>query len=454
MNVKPTLSILQYRRPQDEPPSWNFGPHAEYLPYPANLGRPRACRMKTVEFGRLSDTVKEVISLALHRYTRTFVFDPAYYRNGFWDDYRLMLEAAMDEPLDEADLDDNDIDQIEYEYRVGAWAESEYESDSSKSSVDILGLALERERVRRVLRLDLEAGAINEAIAHWHKKMEEQTTNEAEILTALAKLFRGMSCLEKIQVRPWEFSKWPGLRSCNSYEVDSQRGHLGFCSSLMTEFVAQALESAGRHIQHLQIIEFCPAQFHNTPATRHLFTGLRQLSLDQFSMPPLEESQPSGVMAKLLQCALPTLERLSVGAGAKWPEIQGDGEDALFRKTLGMQGEDSPLVFPRLEFVQFRGMIFDGPILLRFLSAQPCLRRLEFTHVVLGPNGLRWPEFLGALPDRIKSCQLLEDFRHEPIEGGDPTGRWDPEVDPIPIHSGWKEKRLYGLGSGHFVRKT
>ncbi len=196
----------------------------------------------------------------------------------------------MDEPLDEADLDDNDIDQIEYEYRVGAWAESEYESDSSKSSVDILGLALERERVRRVLRLDLEAGAINKAIAH--------------------------------------------------------------CSSLMTEFVAQALESAGRHIQHLQIIEFCPAQFHNTPATRHLFTGLRQLSLDQFSMPPLE-SQSSGVMAKLLQCVLPTLERLSVGAGAKWPEIQGDGEDALFRKTLGMQGEDSPLVFPRLEFLQF-----------------------------------------------------------------------------------------------------
>ncbi len=92
--------------------------------------------------------------------------------------------------------------------------------------------------------------------------------------------------------------------------------------------------------------------------------------------------------------------------------------------------------------------------MLRFLSAQLCLRRLEFTHVVLGPNGLRWPEFLEALPDRIESCQLLEDFRHEPIEGGDPTGRWDPEVDPIPIHSGWKEKRLYGLGSGHFVRKT
>lgn len=61
---------------------WNFGPHAEYLPYPANLGRSRACRMKTVEFGRLSDAAKEVMSLALHRYTRTFVFDPAYYRNG------------------------------------------------------------------------------------------------------------------------------------------------------------------------------------------------------------------------------------------------------------------------------------------------------------------------------------------------------------------------------------
>ncbi|KAI1320053.1 hypothetical protein F5Y16DRAFT_92313 [Xylariaceae sp. FL0255] len=464
---RPLFEILRFSgRPQDESIAWNFGPNAEHIVTPSKFGRTDyAGRKKTADFSQLSETIKEIMELGLHGYTKTFVFDPAYYRDGFWQDYRMLLENEMHEPPDEADLDYN---VIEREHNLGIYAfidnESRDEDDDSGSNlsnfsvttpdddddVDVYELAMERLIQRREQRPEREAAAIEAAEALWAEKMATQTANEDEIVVALASMFEGMNCLDKIQVRPWEFSTWPGTESCNSYQVDVLRRG-SFKSVFMTGILARALEAAGRHIRSLHVIEFFIEHFHDTPATRYLFTGLRELSLDMIHIESLnEQAQTSQVMLKVFKCALPMLQRLSLGAGGKWPHLCDRGAHSLL-KMLGDVEDESPLVFPKLEYLFLRGMILSTPALLRFINAQPSLKRLEFSELYLATRGFGWPKFIEALPINITICEVRDSPGHEPHEmpDDDPVAynwmtKWSPKPDDIP---GWEMK-----GAFYFTR--
>ncbi|KAI1131266.1 hypothetical protein F5Y10DRAFT_80479 [Nemania abortiva] len=412
---------------QDQIPPWNFGPSPERLLTAGQHGRTR-----TVEFGKLQEVVDEILGSSIARYTKTFVFDPAYYREGFWPDYLMLLENEIHEPIDEVEFDP-DGDRSE-----GGWE-----------------TAIERVIEHRRTRPEREAGVIVAAQALWLEKVAEQKQNKEAIVAALARLFRVMTALERIEIKPWVFDGrdyFPGLESCISYAVDVQRRG-SFPSTFFLEILARALYSAKRSIKHLRVSEFFADQLHDTPATRHLFTGLQTIRLDILHVEFLaEEGRRSQVLAELFKCVQPTLRRLSIMAGGKWPNLPARGAHSLL-KMLGDGADETPHVFPQLEFLRLGGLILSTPPLVRFLGAQPGLKWLDFSHVYLSTVGAGWPSLAEALPASVESWKASGPLGHEPAEADGPAAynwmtTWMPQE--LPVSSGWTATpRKYET---HFVR--
>ncbi|KAJ8114965.1 hypothetical protein ONZ43_g4779 [Nemania bipapillata] len=187
---RPLFEVLRFSgRRQDQVPPWNFGPTPE-----RELPAGRHGRTRTVEFGKLVEVVDEILDKSIARYTRTFVFDPAYYREGFWRDYLMQLENLMHEPVDEV----------------------EFESDDG-SGEEGWTAAIERTLERRRTRPERERDTINAAQALWDEKIAEQKQNEEAVVAALARLFRAMPSLAEIEIKPWVFDGcllFPSLESC------------------------------------------------------------------------------------------------------------------------------------------------------------------------------------------------------------------------------------------------
>ncbi|KAI8629658.1 hypothetical protein F5Y19DRAFT_73100 [Xylariaceae sp. FL1651] len=408
--ARPLFEVLRFSgRRQGEFLPWNSGPTLEYYLPDGHLGRTRV-----VELGRLQDAIEEILSSSIAQYTKKFVFDPASYRRGFWRDYRMLLINQMHEPVDEIAYDVDDPDGYE--------------------------AAVERVLEHRRTRLEREAAVIEAAEAIWDDKAAEQEKNAGSIVAALIKLFQVMKTLERIDIRPWEFDGYPGLESCNSYMIDVQRRGTFPCT-IFLEILARAMKSADRHIKCLHVSEFFAEHLHDTPATRHLFTGLQDLTLEILDVEFLsEEADMSQVLVELFKCAQPTLRRLSIVGGGKWPQLAARGEHSLL-KMLGEGADESPLVFPRLGFVRLGGFIFSTPPLLRFLCAQPNLTRLEFRCLYLSTPGVGWTKLVEGFPASIESWEVNEPLGHEPVLGDGPTAynwmtTWAPRT--LPPTSGWK----------------
>ncbi|KAI0422741.1 hypothetical protein F5X98DRAFT_325068 [Xylaria grammica] len=426
---RPLFELLRFSgRRQDQTPPWNFGPTQEAALPEGHVGRSR-----TVEFGKLPEVVDEILASSLARYTKTFIFDPAYYRERFWQDYLMQLETEMHEPVDEVGLGPDGDD----------WE-----------------AAIERVLEHRRTRPEREAETINAAQTMWNERIAEQKQNEEAILVALARLFRAMAGLERIEVKPWVFDGrllFPGLESCISYGIDVQRRG-SFPSTYFLEILARALHAADRRIKHLHVSEFFAQQLHDTPATRHLFTGLQQIRIDLIHVQFLaDEASKAQVLVELFKCAQPTLRRLSIVAGGKWPNLPARGGHSLL-KMLG-DGTDetgeTPLVFPQLEFVQLGGLILSTPPLLQFLRAQPSLKRLEFSNIYLSTPDAGWPTLVEALPTSVEGWKVSGPLGHEPVNADGPTAynwmtTWIPqELYPL---SCWKAiPRQYGT---YFARAS
>ncbi|KAI3324818.1 hypothetical protein HD806DRAFT_56312 [Xylariaceae sp. AK1471] len=409
--ARPLFELLRFSgRRQDEPLLWNFGPTSEHELPQGCLGRTR-----TVEFGKIPEAVDEILGNSLAQYTKTLVFDPAYYRRGFWRDYLMHLENEMHEPVLE-DASDSEVARI-----------------------------LEERRTRP----EREAPITDAAQIVWNQKAAQQQQNEGIVVAALAKLFRATNPLEKVYVKSWEFYRYAGLQ-CNSYMIDVQRRD-SFPSTFFLEILAQALHSVGRSIKRLHVSEFFAEHIHDSPATRHLFTGLQDIRLDvlhvEFLLEEAQRSQSSSVLVELFKCALPTLKRLSIIGGGKWPNLAARGAHSLL-KILGDGPNESPLSFPKLEFVRLGGLILSTPPLLRFLHAQPCLKRLEFSYIYLSTPDAGWAILAESLPASVEFWKVCGPLGHEPVNGDGPTAynwmtTWVPRE--LPPTSGWKAiPRSYG----------
>ncbi|KAI1177331.1 hypothetical protein F4777DRAFT_212798 [Nemania sp. FL0916] len=414
---RPLFELLRFSGSrQDETPPWNFGPGTQHPLYEGQTGRTR-----TVEFGKLPEVVDEIVGSSLGRYTKTFVFDPAYYRDGFWRDYLMQVENEMHEPVDEVVFDTGD-----------------------DTNVDSWEAAIERVLEHRRTRPARETDTITTAQIFWNEKMIEQKLNEEAIFAALTKLFRNMVTVEEVKVRAWSFDGrrlFPELESCISYAVDIQRRG-SFPSTFFLEILARALHVADRSIRKLQVSEFFANQFHDTPATRHLFTGLREIRIDMIHVEFLsDEAQRFEILVELFKCAQPTLRSLSIVAGGKWPNLPARGGHSLL-KMLGDGPDEEPLVFPHLEFLCLGGLILSTPSLLRFICAQPRLKQLEFCYIYLSTLGAGWPTLIEGLPRGIKHWKISGSVGHEPVSADGPVAYnwmtpWEPSnLDPT-LASNW-----------------
>jgi len=327
----------------------------------------------------------------------------------------------MHEPVDEYDIDMED------------WDEEDFEA------------AIERVLEQRRTRPDREAEAVEATRLIWRQKAEEQRQEEEKVVAALVKLFGGMTALRSIIVKPWEFSNRPefgpykSLGPFNSYEIDLQR-RASFPSSFLLGVLARALYSASRSIKSLEVREFFAEQVENNPSTRHVFTGLREITLGVLHVEFLaEKAIPYRPLIELFKCAQPTLQRLSIVAGGKWPQMAARGGHSLL-KILGDDPDESPLVFPKLEFICLRGLILSTPPLIKFLQAQPNLKNLEFGFIYLATPGTGWPQLAEALPSSVESWRLSGRVGHEPVNGDGPTAyNWmTPWLPQPPPSSRWR----------------
>ncbi|KAI8955586.1 hypothetical protein F4801DRAFT_528304 [Xylaria longipes] len=415
---RPLFELLRFSgRRQDQTPPWNFG-----SPIERELSEGQVGRTRTVEFGKLPEVVDEILDSSLARYAKIFAFDPAYYREKFWQDYLMQLENEMNEPIDEADLD---------------WDEDDSDVEANTDA------AIEREFERRRTRPDREAETINAARTTWNEKIVEQKQNEEAIVIALTKLFQVMAALEKVEIKPWVFDGrllFPGLKSCNSYEIDVQRRD-SFPTTFFLEILAQALHAADRRIKCLHVSEFFADRIHDSSATRHVFTGLQEIRLDVLHVEYLaDEAQRHQVLVELFKCSQPTLRKLSFVGGGKWMHLPARGAHSLL-KIFSDQTDETPLVFPQLEFVRLGGLILSTPPLLRFLRAQPSLKHLEFSYIYLSTPDCGWPSLVKGLPRSIENWKVFGPVGHEPMEANSPPAynwmtTWIPRS--LPATSGWK----------------
>lgn len=185
---------------QDQPPIMAApDPMVEY-----SLPSGRVGRTKTVEFSKLPEAVDELLACQFMPYIKTLVFDPAYYRETFWQHYREYIEELMDEPVDEADIDWDEEDEIDAELY-----------DNGEEMTMNCDAAMERAFERRQTRPQREAPIIDAAEAIWIKEFVTQKENEEAVIAALCKLFESMTSLNNIQIMPWLFDGsilFPGLQ--------------------------------------------------------------------------------------------------------------------------------------------------------------------------------------------------------------------------------------------------
>ncbi|KAK5630497.1 hypothetical protein RRF57_006212 [Xylaria bambusicola] len=398
--LRPLFEVLRFSgRRQDEPSIMNFGPNQEPELNDGHVGRTR-----TVEFSKLSEAVDEVIDGSLACHTKTFIFDPAYYRQKFWQDYLMHVENEENEPIDEADYEitEDDLDEdADIEARIDA--------------------AIERVLEWRRMRPERERDVLKSAQAMWDRKIAEQKQNEEAVEDALTRLFRVMTPLEEIVIKPWEFDGtliFPDLETCNSYEIDVQRRD-SFPCTFFLEVLARALHAADRRIKNLHVQELFVEHLHDSPAIHHVFTGLRHIDLNITHVDFLfEGARKSELLIELFKHAQPTLRRLSIMAGGKWPGLPARGAHSLL-KMLGDGTDETggmPLVFPQLEFVQLGGIILSALPLVQFFSAQPGLKQLELSHIYLSTNGFGWPNLIDALPATVDGWTVRGPLGHEPFQ--------------------------------------
>ncbi|KAI0410016.1 hypothetical protein F4802DRAFT_592897 [Xylaria palmicola] len=358
--IRPLFEVLRFSgQKQEAGPSspWAF----------KTTGRPG--RTRTVEFVTVPEVVDEILGLSLARYAKTFIFDPAYCRERFWRDYLEHIENEMDEQLNEVNFEQNHYPNEDWDDFVG------------------------RTQALQWRRLQREAYLVEAAKTKWNETIAEQERKEEAVLAALARLFRAMPALDEIEVKPWVFDirqRFPYLESRISDMVDGEKRG-SFPTAFLVEMVARALHAADRSIKRLRVSAFFAGQFHDTPATQHLFTGLEHIRLERIPAELLaDEAEGSQILVEMFKRAQPTLRQLSIASSRIWPQFRSRSAHSLL-KMLSDGTDEAPLVYPRLESVELSNMDPSTLALMPFFHAQPALKRLEFKWLNPDTHDGSWP---------------------------------------------------------------
>ncbi|VUC31058.1 unnamed protein product [Clonostachys rosea] len=396
----------------------------------ALLFEPQYYPKRSVEFGNLHEAIAEILPIA--RGATKLVFAPSFYRQGFWDDYRAYLQEQMEEPVDEADID--------YSEDGGEEDEEEDESDG-ETDEDRYEARVQAVIAKRAARPDVERDLIREAEEHWNLKRQEQDANSERIEASLLEL---ISCtnLKEIELQEWEFNGFGGL-DFESYEIDGKRTTSSPTAHYL-HLIASCLHKCGRHVEKLYVHAINPELIQDSPAMRFAFEGLRHLRLDIYHVDSLlEDSSFDHALPKLLEHAGPTLERIELVSGSKWPQLPSRGV-RLLSKIFNQKETNTILSFPNLQSFRLVCLIVSTTSLLEFLAAQPKITSLEFGYVYLATSGMGWTSLASALPASVESWEISGRLGQEPFPGFEPPiaynwcADWNYRQDPLPLETGWK----------------
>ncbi|CAI6086910.1 unnamed protein product [Clonostachys chloroleuca] len=401
---------------------------------------PQLYPKRSVEFGKLHEAIAEFLPLACNA-TR-LVFAPAFYREGFWDDYREYLHDLMEAPVDE---DDSDFSEDGGE--DGGEGEDEDEDESeSETEEHRYEARIQAVIARRAARPEAERDQIQEAEEHWNLKRQEQEANSERVETSLVEL---ISCtnLKEVEIQEWEFSGFGGL-DFESYEIDGIR-KVSSPTAHHLHLIARCLHKCGRHIEKLNIRALNPEVIQDSPAMRYAFEGLRHLRLDIYHVDSvLEDSSFDHALPKLLEHAGPTLERLELVSGSSWPQLPSRGVHSL-GKIFNHKETSKSLSFPNLRSFRLVSLIVSTTSLLEFLTAQPKIAKVEFSYVYLATLGMGWESLASALPASVETLEVSGRVGHEPIAGFEPPiaynwcADWPYFGRQLLTETGWK-----GEGAG------
>ncbi|CAH0044722.1 unnamed protein product [Clonostachys solani] len=384
---------------------------------------------RSVEFGKLHEAIDEILPIA--RGATQLVFAPSFYRQGFWDDYRRYLNQQIEEPVDELDMDyfeDGDEDEDEDE------SEGETEEDRWEARVQAV-------IARRAARPDVERDLIRVAEEHWSLRRQEQEANSERVEASLIELISRTN-LKEIEIQEWEFDGFGGL-DFFSYEIGGNRKDSSPTAHYL-HVIASCLYKCGRHIEKLHVHELNPELIQDSPAMRFAFEGLRHLRLDIYDVDSLlENSSFDHALPKLLEHAGPTLERIELVSGSKWPQLPSRGVH-LLSKIFNRKETNTLLCFPNLRSFRLVSLIVSTTSLLEFVAAQPKITNLEFSYVYLATSGMGWTSLASALPASVETWEVSGRLGQEPTPGFNPPiaynwcADWNYAEDPLPLETGWK----------------
>ncbi|KAJ9639967.1 hypothetical protein H2199_006200 [Coniosporium tulheliwenetii] len=405
--VKPyvfgTILHLTGTRKQDW--DWWFDKHSE-IPNPLGLS-------KRVEYAKLDEAVEEVLSLA--PFVKILEFSPAFYRDGFWDDYRRHLEQEAEEPIDHNEWDHDD-DAFEEDPEGRVWE-------------------------TRQQRAEREAPLIEAAEEVWEEAIAAQHANADKIKQSMSLLIGKLDALQKIEVNSWKFGKFMGLE-VESEDIDEQwwdpseerRSDNSFTWK-MFETLAEGLYYAGRQVEDLNIHNLILSHVNDSTATKHAFQCLTRLTLSFDKIELFLEAAPSARLGKLLEAAQQTLQHLTLNFGERHPWLPQRGVH-----TLDNILNNDPLVFPHLISFSLTSLILSGTSLINFLEVQPSLTSVSFSCIFLATPRVKWQTVANALPPAVRTFKI-SNLGHEPHAGFEPPvaynwiGQWYPYEDPI---NGWR----------------
>ncbi|KFA47559.1 hypothetical protein S40293_10585 [Stachybotrys chartarum IBT 40293] len=404
-----------------------YGPH-HVEPLASN---DRTFPKRAVELGKLHEAIPEILSVA--SVCKKLIFSPAIYREGFWDDYGTYLQDLLEEPVRED----------EFEYSPG--------SDEDEPDYESL---YEAAYNKRLARPEEERPRILAAEEEWEVKREEEKASEDKNAAALQQMLGRMSRLEEIEILPWEFAGFGDLSFQSliqrSFEVDIMRNDISTTVDLL-HILASSLRASDRHVEKLRIHQCIPELLQNSPGMQHAFTGLRHLRLDMHQVDSLlEDSSAPQALPSLLKFAQPTLERLELVSGGKWPQLPSTGVHSLNR-ILADEETGSPLSFPSLQYFHLGSMLVSTPSLIGFIAAQPKVSTLEFSYVYLATTGMGWTSLATQLPEVVTSWTVSGAVGDGPIAGFQPPlgynwcTEWRPDQNPLPAETGWKGEQVEPL---------
>ncbi|CAO2653365.1 Nn.00g027760.m01.CDS01 [Neocucurbitaria sp. VM-36] len=346
-------------------------------------------RKRTVELANLDTAINDLFDLDIARYVKTLKFSPKIYVKGFWKKYLDFLEAGAEEWTwyDITDVADGDEDDDGDDFR--------------------------QLREQRQSMPGKEREIVAKAEAFWDDKVIEQESKAGLIHAALARLFRSMPNLERIEITDWVCK----LREHHIIDYPEEQVGDQFARAETAwshlQLISDALQTSGTRIRDLVISTVNTQLIKTSPALLKLFSCLTTLKFDLEDISFMRRDGNTSItpFTVLIQSARDTLRSIKCwhdsSSSMRFPY---NGEHSLERlfgaKSPGSEMEFELSEFPNLREFSLRNMILYTPSLIAFFNRQPVLQVVTLDFILLATRELKWSDVAASLASTCNSLSI------------------------------------------------